>query len=410
MKKQIEEDGVLKVRKSDEYKKSNNLISAKYKSTLIENKLMNISLSKINELEAEDVDFNGEVVHVYTSKLFSAELIETLGITRKNLSTQLKAAYKKMATRQIGVEDDCGNFAYRNLFIGSDYKNGVFKLYYNPLLGQYYREVEKSYTKLSLQAMAQFKSNHSLRLYELLKKECYIKGKETYEGDNIIFEIVYSVAELKLSLGIVNIDAPEVRNILDSSNPPDYERAVEKAKEKKFTKFNDFKTKCIEPAIDEINESIPDMEISYSLEKSGRGGKVQSITFIVKEKNNKIRVNNSIIPDAETEEIKQDEDDFLDELRDIITGIKTKDARKIAEAAHWDLNLIKEKYELSKSHNINNIVGWLLIALKEDYKEPIQQKQKKSQKKDVQPSNRRQYIFDNDMIVGEIINGEEVYY
>lgn len=367
-KKQVEENGVLVVRPSDEYKKSNNLISAKYKSTLVENKLLNISLSKVNELRAEDVEIEGETVHVFTSVMHSSELVNTLGVTRKNLSTHLKSAYKKMAARQIGIEDDRGNFAYRNLFIGSDYNNGVFKLYYNPLLGKYYKQVEKSYTKLSLEAMMSFKSIHSLRLYELIKKECYIKGKESYDGPYIVYEVPYSVAELKLSLGIINADAPEVRSVLDSSNPPDYERAVDVAKEQKFSKFNDFKSKCIEPAIEEINETIPDMNIEYKLEKSGRGGKVQTITFIVKETNAKAKQEKE---DVEVTLSELDEDDFIDEIRDMISGIKTREARSIAEAAKWDMALISRKYEMSKSQNIENIVGWLISAIKNDYTEPV---------------------------------------
>lgn len=390
-KRQAEENGVLVVRPSDEYKKSNNLISAKYKSTLVENKLLNISLSKVNELRAEDVEIEGEIVHVFTSVMHSSELVSTLGVTRKNLSTHLKSAYKKMAARQIGIEDERGNFAYRNLFIGSDYNNGVFKLYYNPLLGKYYKQVEKSYTKLSLEAMMSFKSIHSLRLYELIKKECYIKGKGAYDGPYIIYEVPYSVAELKLSLGIINADAPEVRNVLDSSNPPDYERAVEVAKEQKFSKFNDFKSKCIEPAIEEINDTIPDMDIEYRLEKSGRGGKVQTITFIVRE----INKNAKVIKEPEiVEEIKMDEDDFLDEIRDLISGIKTKEARSIAEASNWNMKLIQEKYELSKTQNIENIVGWLISAIKNDYSEPTAKTKSRQTTNGFTNFSQREYDYD----------------
>lgn len=398
-KKQAEENGVLVVRPSDEYKKSNNLISAKYKSTLVENKLLNISLSKVNELRAEDVEIEGETVHVFTSIMHSSELVNTLGVTRKNLSTHLKSAYKKMAARQIGIEDDKGNFAYRNLFIGSDYNNGVFKLYYNPLLGKYYKQVEKSYTKLSLEAMMRFKSIHSLRLYELIKKECYIKGKESYDGPYIVYEVPYSVAELKLSLGIINADAPEVRNVLDSSNPPNYERAVEVAKEQKFSKFNDFKSKCIEPAIDEINETIQDMNIDYRLEKSGRGGKVQTITFIIRETNGKAKTEKEVNFDTALE---VDEDDFIDEIRDIISGIKTKEARSIAEAANWNMDLIVDKYNMSKTQNIDNIVGWLIAAIKNDYAEPISQKKSKSSKSGFNNFSEREY--DYEQLMKETLN------
>ena len=144
------ENGKKTVRDSDEYKKSNSLVSAKYKSTLVENKILALSLSKANKMIAEYIEVEGEdePVKVYTSVLKSSEIKNALGISSKNMASQMKTIYDKMSDKKIGMTKENGDFGYRNLVIGGDYSNGELKLYYNPLLSNYYKEVSKNYTML----------------------------------------------------------------------------------------------------------------------------------------------------------------------------------------------------------------------------------------------------------------------
>ena len=44
------------------------------------------------------------------------------------------------------------------------------------------------------------------------------------------------------------------------------------------------------------------------------------------------------------------------------------DMMSIAEAANYNLEIIKEKYEMTAGQKIDNLVGWLLSAIKDDYK------------------------------------------
>ena len=170
-KKKVTKEGNMQVvAPSQDFAKSNSLISAKYRASLVECKLMSISLSQADKMVKEEVEINGETVPVFTSTMYSSDLTKQLGVTSKNLPTQLRSAYTKMAARQIGVEEN-GEFMYRNLFIGSDYKNGVFKLYYNPLLGNYYRKLSSNFTMLNLEEQLSFRSIYSFRLHEVLKQK-----------------------------------------------------------------------------------------------------------------------------------------------------------------------------------------------------------------------------------------------
>ena len=59
--------------------------------------------------------------------------------------------------------------------------------------------------------------------------------------------------------------------------------------------------------------------------------------------------------------------------------LKTKEYKAILEAANNDIELIQEKYELSKKQQkIENLVGWLIKAIENGYTEPVR-KQKQGQ-------------------------------
>ncbi len=397
MSKKVEVDGsMIIVKPSDSYKKSNDLISSKYKSTLIENKILAISLAQITKLKEEEVEINGEITKVFTSEMKSSDLMKKLQVSRKNLPAQLKSAYLKMSSRQIGIEDESGEFRYRALFIGSDYKNGSFKLYYNPLLGSYYKELSKNYTLLSLDTMMKFKSVHSFRLYEMLKKDCYGDNElwiPEIKGSKYIIE--YSLSELKLTLGVVNAEAESVRTVLNRKGAPDYDRAVEVSKEKGFERWIDFKRRCIDPAIKEINEKT-ELNVTYELEKSGQGGKVHGLTFIVVIYNEEEKAEKTAAARQEISLTDDEKMDFLSDLQELYGdyAIKLKELRRIAEAASWDIEKCKKAGEVLKrySKTVESVVQFLLKAIQEDW-EPAISKEAKGKTPEYKGFEQRKYDF-----------------
>ena len=390
-KKQIKnENRMLIVQPNQDVKKSNVLIESKYKSTLLENKLMIVSLSKVNELVKEVVEINGEPTTVLTSYMYANELCTLLGVDRSNLSKSLKSAYPKMASRQIGMEDEHGNFVYRSLFIGSDYVNGIFKLYYNPLLGSYYKQVEKNYTLLSLETMLKFKSVYSFRLYELLKKDCFIPKSQMVDDDveGSIYQIYYSVAQLKLILGVIDVNEPAVRRLIDS-HETDYDKIVAASKSQGFVVWEDFK-KLIVKAIKEINETT-ELHVDFTIEKGGQGNKVHGINFMV-------TVMNDALPKEppKTELSELEKMDFIVKLSTMLSkySLSTADMMAIAEAANWELNNCENALKcLQATPNVNNVVGFLIKALKDNWSEPVQAN-KQTKKTPFHNFQQRDYDFD----------------
>ena len=59
---------------------------------------------------------------------------------------------------------------------------------------------------------------------------------------------------------------------------------------------------------------------------------------------------------------------MIQDVRKIIKEkINDKDINKILDVANNDISIIKEKYKLSEGKNIKNIVGWLILAIKNNY-------------------------------------------
>ena len=69
-------------------------------------------------------------------------------------------------------------------------------------------------------------------------------------------------------------------------------------------------------------------------------------------------------------------DDLIDQLREIIKEpLKTKEYKSILQAADNNIKLIEQKYQIAqKQKKIDNLVGWLIAAIQEEYTESIEKK------------------------------------
>lgn len=351
------------------YKKSNFLIAAKYKSTLMENKILAISLAHANEMYEETTE-DGTV---WVSKLHASEIRKILGVNGGSLYENLKDTAELLMSRNMGyIDPEKKVFDYINFVQRARYIKGEFYIYYTPYFRKYIRQVQKNYTEFNLKIMVSFKSDYAFRLYELIKSQCYYINKSA-KSDNT-YLISFGLSELMFDLGVIDASTSEVIKILKNENAPDYDKAAEKATVKKkrlSTSWSEFRRQALDIAVKEINNNQNiNMNLKYDTMRKGKGGKVTTIIFtatIGKE----LLLDEQIIEEVRTLN-EEEKISFLDDLGDIIKeGLKIKDLKAIAEAANYNLALIEEKYNLSKKQNIDNLVGWLISAIKEDYQKPI---------------------------------------
>jgi len=342
-----------------EYKKSNFLIGAKYKSSLLENKVLAISLTKVRK------DESGQLISTVTA----SELKKYMKKTNGSFYDQLYSCADNLANRQIVMEDRENNkFMILNIVQTALYDNGKFTIKYNSDLEKYLYGLQQNFTKLSLPVMMSFKSVYSFRLYELLKSKAYYpRDKKRPEN---LFRITFSLSELKLDLGAVNSSYDRVQRVLKSSTP-DYDKAVEAAKEKTFARWGDFKDRVIDVAVNEINSMAEAcMNVSYELGKAGRGGKVYEVSFIVKltggmmefmEQN--VVLAPMVSPDMSVVELI---DNLLED-----EDMRVKDIKAIAVAAENDFERVKNAYDIYRRQKVKaaNFTGWMVAAIKNGYKD-----------------------------------------
>lgn len=345
---------------NEKYSKSNFLISGKFKSSLYENKILAISLAKIAKHEYVTDPDTKEIV----CSMRAAELKQMLGAKNGSFYDTLENTAAAMTSRSIGFSDpESHEFEYISLVTKADYKQGVFNIRYSPHFAPYIADLKSNYTVLSLPTMLNFDSVWTFRLYELLRSKCYYpKGQEREDG-KYIFQI--SLAEIKLELGAVNADTDAVRKVLSKTTNPDYEKAIERSKEKTFDSWYEFRRKVLDKAISEI-EVKTDMCVQYEPQKAGRGGKIFSLLFCVTKDIAAYESRMAIqkLTEDEKFDVEAETKFLFKEERLNLNSI-----RSICEAASYDVEKIRNAYNAYKaSHSIiDNVAGWVVSAIKEGY-------------------------------------------
>ncbi len=374
------------VKKGDNYKKSNFLITSKYKSSILENKILSIALANADDIHEESEGLVYEIA--------VADLKRKMNISKSygSFYDKLDDAAKSMTGRTIGTSNKKNRtFDYISVVTRATSKDGIFRIIFNPALKENIIDIKDKFTVLKLSTMLSFKSSYSLRLYELLKDELQeikwqqdreaisLGKKNSYRQENLFkYETSIGLAELKLEMGVVNAELDKVKRVLQGKNP-DYEKAVASSPEQIFKSWSDFRRRVLEKATDEINEKT-DLHVEFEADKAGRGGKVVGVTFIITDsKSHK----NSINPSNTTSDVLMDDlgdldiveveeldiDDLIDKVRLIISeNLKTKEIKSILQAADNDISKIKDAYELAcKQSEIDNLVGWMIAAIKNGY-------------------------------------------
>ena len=413
----------------DLFQKSNALINGKYRASLMDQKILNIVLSKLEKRQFED---RGESEGLVCT-LSAAELKNMLNVEGGSFYTQLKKSAVNLVGYVMGYSDDSLKaFTYLTIVTYASYQDGIFTVIVN---GKLREEVNRKtqFTMLDLPTMLAYKSVYALRLHEVLLSKCYRKkraGVSKYtkkEPDKGKYKIEISVSELKLSLGCINSDEKKVKAILSDSANPDYDAAVEAASEKAFKRFAEFKRKVIDVAVSGINEADNGTTVSYEMNKAGYGGKVYSLTFYVelgayKNKDKDIKYKNikdkdvidgkliecKDVTDSKCNQEISEEDAFeiYYEVKSLIEEeISLNDIKAICKAADYDMEKIKNAYNIAQgSGNISNLVGFLIKAIKDGYSKPVKKRGRPPKKNTFNNFPQREYTqYDFESIEKEMI-------
>ncbi|MCR5452819.1 MAG: replication initiation protein [Lachnospiraceae bacterium] len=345
--------------------KSNSLVSAKYKSSLVENQIMAIALTRI---EVNATEEGAPIV----AKLWPGELKRLIG-DPTNIYKTLKKVSKTMTGHTMFLEDGKGNFKAFAVVNNADYIDGVFTVEFNKNLREHVLGLERNYTSFELAVLTQFKKNSSFRIYELLKSHLY-KSKPSVNNGRV--DVEYNISELRFMIGLANGDDPSVKNAMAGmGNNIDWDVMYSKLdkKDKKYETWFDFQRYVIKPAQEELEEKS---NLRFDYEGVREGRRMGRIRFFVYPNN---PMNKEVIDERrefiDEEKAKTDRQYELPRdlpeyrpLYDEFVGhndISAEDMDLLIKQSGYDTDLVRLAIsQADEQAGIDNYIGWIVACIK----------------------------------------------
>jgi len=307
--------------------KSNKLITCNYDLSLQEQKII---LTLASMVQPQDIEFK-------EYKFIIKDFIKLLGLKDQSKYTEVRKITKELKEKVFEINE--GTDIIQVSWLGGvryKAKEGVVILRLDPDLKPYMLALKDNFTSYKLENILSLKSKYSLRIYELLKSNQYKKGKKGW-----------------------NIGIEDFKKILGATD-------------KSYCVYQNVKNRIIIQAQNELKEKT---DISFDFEEIKTGRKVTNLNFFIKLNKSQEKAQDETCVTDEGKSTNEEEKRSTGLINDIKAIFKEDidglEAQKISTAAKGDLNIIKEKYGLSKNvGNIGNIVGWMLKAIKDDYKTP----------------------------------------
>ena len=388
------------------FKKSNTIINARYSASLLEQKMLALSLAGAKKCDGR-----------IEAHLSVNQVRKLMDKGYKSFYSSLKTAGVNLSRLQIMTESpEDHSWTVENLFKKVTSTNGDFTAVFNDDFEDNILNLQSSYTVLEIPTLAKFNKMASIRLYETLKSKCFYPRNYAGARDGR-YMIVMSVDELRCLMGACDLTHPKIVNIFDNSKGIDYAKVLETArkiaeedsgkdiptkdkyKKPKWEDWYEFKRSALEPAIAEINElskdnnDVNDILVHYEPDTSGAGGKVTTIKFFI--------IDTSYIKNAPEVEADVDIDDLVDEIRDLFNvKITTKEIKTILAEAHNDIEVVKKAYDVVSKMDCNNFVAAMISAIRQDWQPAV-----KSKKKRTTSFDGREYDWDK--LEAELFGGNK---
>ena len=124
----------------------------------------------------------------------------------------------------------------------------------------------------------------------------------------------------------------------------------------------------------------------------GKGGKVYGITFYVELNSGKDKKKLETKKEQESALSEDEKFEMYVQVKELIKeSVSIKDIKSICETAEYDFEKIQTAYHIAElAGHIENLVGFMIKAIKEGYATPV----KKEKKNQFNNFEQRQYDFD----------------
>lgn len=351
--------------------KANDLVEAKYRLTVQEQKLILMAISKINPTKP---DFENPY------RLSVEEVAEACGLEKTGVYQKVAATVDKLMTRLVKLKEDDGHRVVHWVSEAKYYTGmGHFDLWFHEKMKPYLLDL-KEFISYDRKEVLQFQSRYSFRILEILKK---------WKGANERNQFSVKVDQLRETLGI---------------------------RKTEYKLFGDFNRYVIKKAQAELSEQSK-ITFDYNVWKEGRA--VAGIIFTIKDNvpTGKPAKKKRGRPKKEDKSIKPSINLF-DELEaklsyseELIKKLMTLGVRHLDK---YEKEGIAEKHFLASiakhESDENPSTGKIVESAREEYqKESINSESKKQERKqsDIIASNKRYWESNKLNFVG--IHPSEAY-
>lgn len=361
------------------FTKSNNLITSKSRMTIIGRKVLDAAIMNVREAYDEygnpiiKADIDGQELKKFIGRDYNS-IYDTVKSLIKPKSQKGADALKPslLDWKVIIADDDRQQIIGINVITLAKYTNGKLSIVFNNALKQNLIGLKKNYTMLNRDIISKFSSNYSYQLYQIFKKtidkELSRLKEDGIDNGNHPFELIFDIIDLKVQLGVIEASENDILyKAIMNNNVCTYEEVIKIDDEElveRLIESRNFRRYAVEKAKKEINE-ISDIKMDYKPMYGGKGGKTVGFKFFIQYKE----------IEKEKEEKEPEEVDifeFIDKVREIIKEpvLSSKEIKSISDAAGYDLDKIKKAYNVyQQQDNVRNVPGFIIDAIKNDYKE-----------------------------------------
>ena len=310
------------------------IMNSSYDLSLEEQKIILTLASMVQPTDEEFKPYNFKI----------SEFMELLGVDTKTKYTEIPKITKELMKKVFEIQE--GKKIIQVAWLSSvvyEKGAGMVELEFSPRLKPYMVKLGTVFTQYKLANILSMKSKYSPRIYEILKCNEFKKQ------------------------GYIEIDINELRNLLRCDVI--------------YPLYADFKRRVLAQAQKELKKMS---DISFEFEELKTGRTVTSLKFYIRANKTKVSNKPLLLPNnagnevcATTEYKNTDEEEKCSTglisvvkaiFKEDITGLQ---AKTLLDTAKGNINMIKEKYKYSETApKIDNIVGWVIDAIKRDYQPP----------------------------------------
>lgn len=341
----------VEVNKNSLVVQANELVEAKYRLSVEEQKIIRILISQI---QRNDVDFK-------EYKFRIKNLAELLEMGHNDIYRVLPRITERLISRVLKFYNPKTKTLLQTSWLSSaEYHEGLgtVALCFDPKLKPLLLQIQTYFTQYELGQVLQFKGQYTIRFFEI-KKSFLGRTKKP---------VIFTLEELRETLGL---------------------------KKSEYQEFFNFKTRVLESARLELLEKTGKSFVWEPI-REGRGGKITAIRFIFTEDNENTRKPALPVSTAIIEQTNPPAaiDEPLKTLIDF--GIIPSIAQDIV--TKYDQEYIDEKAAIVTAHpdHVKNKAGFLITALQENWKDAKAEEKKRleeAHQKEREKQEREQYLL-----------------